>query len=83
MKYVVVIAVVLFGLWLWRKLGQSRQRDEPPAAPPSADHARKDEATPQDMVRCPVCALHLPKADAVVGRTALYCSREHRAQMET
>jgi uncharacterized protein len=32
-------------------------------------------------VRCPVCAVHLPRADAVAGAGGtLYCSQEHRLQ---
>jgi uncharacterized protein len=34
------------------------------------------------MVRCPVCALHLPHTDAVAGRTGQYCSEAHRQQAE-
>ncbi|MEP6791126.1 MAG: PP0621 family protein [Ramlibacter sp.] len=73
MKYLLVLAVVLFGVWLWRN-NRRAERDEEAArkAPPPA--------LPQDMVRCPVCALHLPRADALPGRGgALYCSAEHRS----
>jgi uncharacterized protein len=31
------------------------------------------------MVRCPVCAVHLPRTDALAGPDGrLYCCQEHR-----
>ncbi|MBI2772819.1 MAG: hypothetical protein HYX47_24605 [Burkholderiales bacterium] len=73
MKYLLVLAVVLFGVWLWRNNRKAERDGEAPRTPPSA-------ALPQDMVRCPVCAVHLPRADALPGPGGqLYCSPEHRS----
>lgn len=68
MKFLLLLAILVVAYLLWRK---ARGRDEPPAAgrPPQ----------PQDMVRCPVCSVHLPRGDAVAGADGLlYCSQEHR-----
>ncbi len=76
MKYLVLIAVLVVVYLLWRS--QQRRRDlgaSRPAAPPAAS-----PGLPQDMVKCPVCALHLPRNEALAdphGR--LFCSPEHRA----
>ncbi|MBX3654734.1 MAG: hypothetical protein KF686_11175 [Ramlibacter sp.] len=75
MKFILVLLVIVIAVFVWRSnrrdsLG-SRSAARP--APPGA---------PQDMVRCPVCALHLPRADARVGRRGPYCSDEHRQQAE-
>ncbi|MDP1968565.1 MAG: PP0621 family protein, partial [Burkholderiaceae bacterium] len=43
---------------------------------------RGTPALPEDMVSCPVCALHLPRAEAVAGEKGLYCSADHRRQAE-
>lgn len=77
MKYLLVIGVVLLGWFLWRRPWAHRRqaRNDRPAAPEAA-------AEPQAMVRCPVCALHLPEADAVPGRRGRYCSEAHRLQAE-
>jgi uncharacterized protein len=73
MKYLVLIAVLLVVYLLWRGKRQASGTAGPrtgKAAPP---------ALPQDMVRCPVCALHLPRAEATPGTAGrLYCSPEHR-----
>jgi uncharacterized protein len=74
MKYLLVIALVFVVYLFWRAGRRAKMR--PPkagAAPPSA---------PQDMVRCPVCSVHLPANDAVPGRLASYCSAQHRDQQE-
>lgn len=70
MKYLVLIAVVFIVLWLMR--GARRMEGDNahrrPAAPPP----------PQDMVECPVCHVHLPRADALAGPGGqLYCCAEH------
>jgi uncharacterized protein len=68
--------------WLWwryvRVSGQAaRRRSAPASSEPSGT-----PATPQAMVDCPVCGLHLPRIDAVAGRLGLYCSEGHRDQHE-
>ena len=75
MKYLLVLAVVVIAFYLWR---QARVGNDRPGGAPGAGAA---PGAPQDMVRCPVCAVHLPRADAVEGAGgALYCSDDHRRQ---
>ena len=72
MKYLLVLAVVLVAAWLWRNNRRTQGHQEAARTPPPA-------ALPQDMVRCPVCSLHLPRADALAGPDGhLYCCAEHR-----
>ena len=73
MKYLLLAAILVVAYLVWRN-GRLAERDA---------RARRDRqpAAPQDMVRCPVCAVHLPRADAVAGADGvLYCSPEHRAK---
>ena len=55
MKYLLVLAVVLVAAWIWRN---NRRVGRGPGGPPPL-------AVPQDMVRCPVCSVHLPRSDAL------------------
>lgn len=72
MKYLLVLAVVLVAVWLWR----NNRREEKEQAPPAA---KNPLAAPQDMVRCPVCSVHLPRTDALAGPDGrLYCCQDHR-----
>lgn len=77
MKFLLVLAVVVIAFYLWRNNREAERRDGEAARPrkPSQDK-------PQDMVRCPVCALHLPRSDAIAGQRGDYCSDEHRTQAE-
>ena len=73
MKFLLIVALVLVVFWVWK----SGRRVLPGKgeAPPAA----KPEGKPQDMVRCQVCAVHLPRTDAVTGQDGrIYCSAEHR-----
>jgi uncharacterized protein len=74
MKYLVVIVVVLAVIWFVRH----NRRDAGGGAA-----ARKPTALapPQDMVRCPICAVHLPRSDALPGPDGrLYCCADHRSR---
>ncbi len=53
--------------WAWRR-SRSTQA-QAPAAP----------NTPQDMVSCSHCGIHLPRDEAVAGTLGLYCSTTHRS----
>lgn len=72
MKFLVLLLVLAFGIWLWR----SRR------APPPTGRARRRGTEPAEMVRCSACGLHLPLADANRGQRGVYCSQEHRRQIE-
>jgi uncharacterized protein len=74
MKFFLVLAVVLLGVWIWRSGRQNQLPRQKPPAPP---------AGPQEMVSCQFCAVHFPKADAVPGRHGLYCCSEHLQRAES
>ena len=70
MKYLLVLAVVLVAVWIWRN-NRRKEQQQPAAKAPVPQ--------PQDMVRCPVCSVHLPRSDALPGPNGqLYCCHEHR-----
>ncbi|HZY19800.1 MAG TPA: PP0621 family protein [Ramlibacter sp.] len=73
MKYLLLFALLVVAYAAWRG-ARARAIDEgQPPRPPAAP------ALPQDMVRCPVCSVHLPRPEAVPGQSGrLYCSPEHR-----
>lgn len=76
MKYLVLLAVVLLVVWLWRG-SRTQERQEKDAG------ARRRPAAPQqqEMIQCPVCSVHLPRSDALPGPDGqFYCCAEHRAR---
>jgi len=75
-KYLLLIAVVVLACLYWRsKRGHG---DASPGPDGDANRTACPPALPEDMVRCPVCALHLPRAEATAdAQGRLYCSHEH------
>ena len=67
---IAALIAVIFFIWRW-----PRVRGDRPAPPP----ARPAASTPQEMVTCPVCSVHLPRSEALPGPDGqLYCCQEHR-----
>jgi len=64
---VVLLLVAYVFFKSWRK--DAGVRDDRPA-PPSK--------LPEDMVRCDVCGVNLPRSEAFISKGRLFCSDEHR-----
>jgi len=72
-KLLIVLLALLFGVWLWRNGRHKSAMVQSGTMPPAA-------AGVQTMVCCPICGVHLPETDAVVGQRARYCCTTHRLQ---
>lgn len=71
MKYLLVVAVVGFVLWVM--FGRER------VASTRASPAPKKKAGPVSMIACAHCGVHLPQTEAVVDAAGrLYCGDAHR-----
>lgn len=75
MKLLLLLAVGMLGVWLWRTgratPGWSARNTRQPS---SSDVNR--------MVACRYCELHLPEAESVNGSLGAYCSQAHKRQLE-
>ena len=71
MKIVVFLIAVIVLLWLLRGATTRRQRTDA-AQPPS----------PQPMIACAYCGVHLPRDEALPGRGGVFCGDAHRAAFE-
>ena len=72
MKFLLVLLVFLLAAWLWRS-GRQKNPDTP--KPPV-------QKSPQDMVSCARCGLHIPQAESVQGLDGVYCCHAHHEQAE-
>jgi len=67
-KFLLVIAVFIV-VYLFLRTYRRRVEGSPPPAPGAT--------LGEDMVRCRICGVHLPKSEAVTSRGEIYCSKEH------
>lgn len=74
MKLLLILGVVLLGVWLWRTRRHDAPRRDPPPRPTATG--------PQEMIRCTLCSLHVPAADAIEGKNGWYCCADHRQRAE-
>jgi uncharacterized protein len=64
---IIILVTVLLVLW-FRHMGRPRgEKARPPA-----------EKGAEDMVRCKVCGVNLPRSEALMSKGAFYCCDEHR-----
>ncbi|MDO8904171.1 PP0621 family protein [Hydrogenophaga sp.] len=73
MKYLLVLAVILVAIYIWRNNRLRSDDDKPARKAPRSNKL----APPTVMVACRHCGTHLPEAEAVKGRQGTYCSDEH------
>lgn len=65
---VVTVGLVLFFKFLGSKRGADRADGE--------SRARGNQV--EDMVRCKVCGVNLPRSEAIMSQGRIYCCDEHR-----
>lgn len=46
-------------------------------APRKPANGKSERRAAEDMVRCQVCGVHLPRSESVTSRGEFFCSREH------
>jgi uncharacterized protein len=72
-KILLVLALVIVAYLLFRGfrrdagMQDSAKTSNPRAAP-----------APEDMVRCSVCGVHLPRSESFASRGRFFCTDEHR-----
>ena len=74
MKFLLLLAVLLFGVWLWRTNREASGKSKP--------NDTSSKPAPMEMVGCSLCAVHVLAADALQGKKGFYCCQEHRQRAE-
>ena len=74
MRFILIVAVVLGIVWLWRSGRRVDHKKDPPRS--------KATSAPQDMLSCTYCSVHIPSNDAIQGQKGVYCCAEHLYRAE-
>lgn len=70
-KLLLIIGVTFFVVYLLKRAGRSRDTAAPKSGKPV-----------EDMVRCQVCGVNLPRSEALLSNGRIYCCEAHRRQGE-
>lgn len=72
-----LLLIAIFAV-VYLVLRSYRRKVERQAAPQPHEHgARSASRHGEDMVRCLICGVHLPRSEAIASRGEIFCSREH------
>ncbi|NWG86083.1 MAG: hypothetical protein HXY26_00980 [Hydrogenophilaceae bacterium] len=69
LKLLIWLAVGLLAVF-WFRAAKRKQVAPPSERPPEVEN----------MVRCQVCGVNLPRSEAIMSRGRFYCSPEHKQQ---
>jgi len=72
-KFLLLIALALVVYALLKGFRRDAGRQNSSRSPPS-----RDKPVPEDMVRCVVCGVHLPRSESFTSRGKFFCTDEHR-----
>jgi uncharacterized protein len=69
-KFLLLLALGIVVYLIVSRMRNDGERPRSAAPPPKS-------STAEDMVRCAVCKVHLPRSESFVSRGQYYCSDEH------
>jgi uncharacterized protein len=67
MRVLVLILLVVLAVWLIKRALRG----------PAAKEVQQKAPVQGDLVRCAHCGVHLPRSEARMAESVLYCSDEH------
>jgi uncharacterized protein len=73
-----LLTFLALGILVYLIISRMRREADREVPPPRASSGRPPSGLPEDMVRCAVCGVHLPRSESFTSRGQFYCSDEHR-----
>jgi uncharacterized protein len=75
-KFLLLIAVFIIAyLVIQHSARRGKVGEQRPRPGPGKSHS--GTAPPENMVRCGVCGVHLPRSESLTSSGVYYCSEEH------
>jgi len=72
-KFLLLVALVIVAYLLFRGFRRDAGMQDSARRSPS-----RDRSVPEDMVRCSVCGVHLPRSESFTSKGKFFCTDEHR-----
>ena len=73
-----LLTILVLGILVYLIVSRIRRGADRAVPPPRAPSGRSASGLPEDMVRCAVCGVHLPRSESFTSRGQFYCTDEHR-----
>jgi uncharacterized protein len=73
-----LLTILVLGILVYLIVSRMRRGADRAVPPPRTPSTRSASGAPEDMVRCAVCGVHLPRSESFTTRGQFYCSDEHR-----
>jgi uncharacterized protein len=73
-----LLTILVLGILVYLIVSRMRRGADRTVPPPRAQSDRSASGLPEDMVRCAVCGVHLPRSESFTSRGKFYCTDEHR-----
>lgn len=67
-KYLLLIALIVIVVWMWRQARATRSGERRPTAPRAAEQ----------MVKCAYCGVNQPVSESILADGRYYCCAAHR-----
>ncbi|MDP2830282.1 MAG: PP0621 family protein [Sulfuricellaceae bacterium] len=74
LKLLLLVVIIWLVYSLLKKYSRSVDRDE---------QAPDVPASPEDMVRCARCGVHLPRSEAILSGDETFCCEAHRSEHQS
>jgi uncharacterized protein len=73
-----LLTILVLGILVYLIVSRMRRGADRAVPPPRKPPARPASGVPEDMVRCAVCGVHLPRSESFTTAGQFYCTDEHR-----
>ena len=73
-RVIIIIAALLLVYLIFKNRSNSRRRHP---------HKKRGSAAPDDMVKCLQCKTYIPKKEAIILGTEIFCCKQHQRDWET
>lgn len=76
LKLLLLVVIIWLVFSLLKKYSRSVAKDEQE----SGEQEPVVPASPEDMVRCARCGVHLPRSEAILSNDEVFCCEAHRSE---